>query len=197
VRLAIEQQAKWRDAGSEVGISARVFPRNVHDPHLLSTITELLATHGLPTRNLTLLADEATAVSPGAAEFLRAASSSGVRVGIDDYRPTPESLLMLRSTPFTEIRLAADTTNCLRISTADAEIVRSTIQLAHSLGMTVTAKGVGDEATLDALRDLNCDALTFLRWNHSVESETVGTSLDGAAIQAVLTGSHRPPAGAH
>jgi diguanylate cyclase (GGDEF)-like protein/PAS domain S-box-containing protein len=197
VRLAIEQQAKWRDAGSEVGISVRVFPRNVHDPHLLSAITELLDAHGLPARNLTLMADEATAVSSGADDFLWAASNSGVRVGIDDFRPTPESLLMLRSTPFTEVRLAADTTNCLTMPTADAEIIRSTIQLAHSLGMTVTAKAVGDEATLDVLRNLNCDALTFLHWNHSVEAGSIGASLDGAAIQAVLTGSHRPPAEAH
>ena len=42
---------------------------------------------------------------------------------------------------------------------SDALIVRSTIELAHKLGLTVVASGVEDEATLEQLRELGCDAV--------------------------------------
>jgi EAL domain-containing protein (putative c-di-GMP-specific phosphodiesterase class I) len=59
------------------------------------------------------------------------------------------------------------------------------VELAHAMGMTVTAKGVCDEPTLHMLQELDCDAVTFLQWNDPLPSESLG-SLDCNIFQAVL-----------
>ena len=46
-----------------------------------------------------------------------------------------------------------------RATSDDAAIVRSTIDLAHSLGLRVVAEGVEDDETWALLADLGCDAI--------------------------------------
>jgi diguanylate cyclase (GGDEF)-like protein/PAS domain S-box-containing protein len=185
VRMAVEQQAKWRDSGGEVPIGVLISPRNLRDRSLISTIAELLRAHNLPTGNFTLLAGESAAFAPGASEFFAAAVRAGLRVGIDDYGFTSGALLRLRSSPFTEIRLDAGVTGRLTTSPDDANIMHGMVELAHAMGMTVTAKGVCDEPTLHMLQELDCDAVTFLQWNDPLPSESLG-SLDCDVFQAVL-----------
>lgn len=112
---------------------------------------------------------------------------------MEDHGLDLQSLISLRSAGLTEIRLPADVTSRLIASVDRAEAVRAAIELAHELGMTVLAKGVGDESTLGLLRELRCDAVTFLRWSPPLSLETLATPLDDAAIQAVLIGSAQPP----
>jgi diguanylate cyclase (GGDEF)-like protein len=185
VRMAVEQQAKWRDSGGEVPIGVLILPRNLRDRSLISTIAALLRAHNLPTGNFTLLAGESAAFAPGASEFFAAAVRAGLRLGIDDYGFTSGALLRLRSSPFTEIRLDAGVTGRLTTSPDDANIMHGMVELAHAMGMTVTAKGVCDEPTLHMLQELDCDAVTFLQWNDPLPSESLG-SLDCDVFQAVL-----------
>jgi diguanylate cyclase (GGDEF)-like protein/PAS domain S-box-containing protein len=185
VRMAVEQQAKWRDSGGEVPIGVLISPRNLRDQSLISTIAARLRAHNLPTGNFTLLAGESAAFAPGASEFFAAAVRAGLRVGIDDYGFTSGALLRLRSSPFTEIRLDAGVTSRLTTSPDDAKIMHGMVELAHAMGMMVTAKGVCDEPTLHMLQELDCDAVTFLQWNDPLPSEGLD-SLDCDAFQAVV-----------
>jgi diguanylate cyclase (GGDEF)-like protein/PAS domain S-box-containing protein len=185
VRMAVEQQAKWRDSGGEVPIGVLISPRNLRDQSLISTIAARLRAHNLPTGNFTLLAGESAAFAPGASEFFAAAVRAGLRVGIDDYGFTSGALLRLRSSPFTEIRLDAGVTSRLTTSPDDAKIMHGMVELAHAMGMMVTAKGVCDEPTLHMLQELDCDAVTFLQWNDPLPAEGLD-SLDCDAFQAVV-----------
>jgi diguanylate cyclase (GGDEF)-like protein/PAS domain S-box-containing protein len=191
VRMAVEQQAKWRDSGGEVPIGVRISPRNLRDRSLISAIVALLRAHNLPTGNFTLLAGESAAFAPGASEFFAAAVRAGLRLGIDDYGFTSGALLRLRSSPFTEIRLDAGVTSRLTTSPDDAKIMHGMIELAHAMGMTVTAKGVCDEPTLHMLQELDCDAVTFLQWNDPLPAEGL-SSLDCDVFQAVLGRAAEP-----
>jgi len=56
---------------------------------------------------------------------------------------------------------------------SDALIVRSTIQLAHKLGVAVVAIGVEDEATLNQLRELGCDAVQGFLVSRPLSAEDV------------------------
>jgi diguanylate cyclase (GGDEF)-like protein/PAS domain S-box-containing protein len=185
VRMAVEQQAKWRDSGGEVPIGVLISPRNLRDQSLISTIAARLRAHNLPTGNFTLLAGESAAFAPGASEFFAAAVRAGLRVGMDDYGFTSGALLRLRSSPFTEIRLDAEVTSRLTTSPDDAKIMHGMVELAHAMGMMVTVKGVCDEPTLHMLQELDCDAVTFLQWNDPLPSEGLD-SLDCDAFQAVV-----------
>jgi predicted signal transduction protein with EAL and GGDEF domain len=174
VRMAVDQQAKWRDSGSEVPIGVRIWPLNLRDRSLISTVVELLREHKLSTDNFTLLADESMAFAPGSSEFFEAAIRAGLRLGIGDYSFTSGALLRLRASPFTEIRLDDEVTSLLTTSPGDATITHGMVELAHAMGMTVTAKGVRDEPTLQLLYELGCDAVTFLPWNDPLPAAGLG-----------------------
>ncbi len=88
---------------------------------------------------------------------LRQLAGMGARIAIDDFGTGYSSLSHLRLLPVGELKIdksfvlgAADDAN-------DAAIVRSTIGLAHSLGLLATAEGVETDGALDLLRDAGCD----------------------------------------
>ncbi len=188
-RLAVEQMAAWRGSGSEVPLSIAVSERNLRDPELVSTIVGLLHQHGLPADGLTLLATQDTALAPAAGAFFTAASEAGLRLAIDDYGTGSVSLLRLHTMPFTEVRLATSLTSRLGSGADGRAVVQAIIAMAHALGMTVTAKGVGDEPTLTLLGELGCDAVSFLRWSQPLAGDAPAAAIDGAALHTALTGS--------
>jgi diguanylate cyclase (GGDEF)-like protein/PAS domain S-box-containing protein len=188
-RLAVEQMAAWRGSGSEVSVSIAISERNLRDPDLVSTIAGLLHQHGLPADSLTLLATQDTALAPGAGAFFAAASEAGLRLAINEYGTGSVSLLRLHTMQFTEVRLATPLTSRLGSEAGGRAVVQAIIAMAHALGMTVTAKGVGDEPTLTLLRELGCDAVSFLRWSQPLPADAPAAAIDGAALHAALTGS--------
>jgi EAL domain-containing protein (putative c-di-GMP-specific phosphodiesterase class I) len=78
-------------------------------------------------------------------------------LAIDDYGTGYSSLAYLRRLPVHELKIDKSFIVGMAHNSDDAVIVRSTIDLAHNLGLTVVAEGVEDEATLDRLRALGCD----------------------------------------
>jgi len=84
-------------------------------------------------------------------------SKLGVRLSLDDFGTGYASLLTLRRLPFDEIKIDRSFVGGIGFDADDAAIVRSTIDLAHSLGLRVVAEGVEDPATWSTLEDYGCD----------------------------------------
>ena len=84
---------------------------------------------------------------------------AGVTVAIDDYGSGLSSLAYLKQIAADELKLDRSLVCDLARSARDALLVRSTIDLAHGLGMSVTAEGVEDETTLAVLTGLGCDTV--------------------------------------
>ena len=70
----------------------------------------------------------------------------GERLSIDDFGTGHSSLAYLQQLPIDEIKIDRSFVTHLASVTSDAVIVRSTIELAHNLGLTVVAEGVEDES---------------------------------------------------
>jgi EAL domain-containing protein (putative c-di-GMP-specific phosphodiesterase class I) len=81
----------------------------------------------------------------------------GERVAIDDFGTGHSSLAYLQRLPIDQIKVDRSFVMQLASVASDAVIVRSTIDLAHNLGLTVVAEGVEDEVALDMLIDYGCD----------------------------------------
>ncbi len=88
---------------------------------------------------------------------LCALAQLGVRLSIDDYGTGYSSMAYLRRLPVDELKVDRAFTLGMTTSKNDAIIVRSAIDLGHSLGLNVVAEGVEDQATLSALTDDKCD----------------------------------------
>ena len=81
----------------------------------------------------------------------------GFGLAIDDYGTGYSSLAYLKRLPVNELKIDRSFVMGMVSDTSDAVIVRSTIDLAHNMGLSVVAEGVEDEATLRRLRELGCD----------------------------------------
>jgi EAL domain-containing protein (putative c-di-GMP-specific phosphodiesterase class I) len=81
----------------------------------------------------------------------------GIGLAIDDFGVGYSTLMQLRQLPFTELKIDRFFVDDAPTSKDSALIVKSIIELAHGLGLTVTAEGVETEEQLRLLRDLGCD----------------------------------------
>ena len=92
-----------------------------------------------------------------AVAVLASLRATGVGVSVDDFGTGNASIEYLAKLPATEIKIDRSfITDILEDPRAEA-IVRSTIDLARNLGLTVVAEGIETEAVLNHLISLGCD----------------------------------------
>jgi diguanylate cyclase (GGDEF)-like protein len=156
---AIAQCAAWRRDGLAMNVSVNISARDLSDPELPDRFGAMLQKHGCASSWITLeLTESAILDDPdNALENLQRLHDLGCRLAIDDYGTGYSSLAYLRRLPVHELKIDKSFIVGMAHNSDDAVIVRSTIDLAHNLGLTVVAEGVEDDATLDRLRALGCD----------------------------------------
>ncbi|MET8601005.1 putative bifunctional diguanylate cyclase/phosphodiesterase [Streptomyces althioticus] len=161
LETALGQVAAWRSQGLFVPVAVNVSPRDVHSPGFAGSVAARLARHGVPAGALQLEITEHVLLEDPtrAADTLNALTGHGVKMSLDDFGTGYSSLVHLRRLPVSELKIDRSFVARLAVDTEDAEIVRCTIDLAHSLGLLVVAEGVEDDETWERLRDLRCDAV--------------------------------------
>ncbi|WP_333737490.1 putative bifunctional diguanylate cyclase/phosphodiesterase [Streptomyces sp. IBSBF 2806] len=158
---ALAQVARWRAQGLYVPVAVNVSPRDVHTPGFAGSVAARLARHGVPAGALQLEITEHVLLEDPqrAADTLNALTGHGVKMSLDDFGTGYSSLVHLRRLPVSELKIDRSFVARLAVDPEDAEIVRCTLDLAHSLGLLVVAEGVEDDETWERLRDLGCDAV--------------------------------------
>ncbi len=89
--------------------------------------------------------------------MLEAFADMGVSISIDDYGSGLSSLAYLKQIRGDELKLDRSIVADVTGSQRDALIVRSTIDLAHSLGLKVVAEGIETDACFSVLAGMGCD----------------------------------------
>lgn len=161
LETALRQVASWRAGGLRFPVAVNVSPRDVHTPGFAGSVAARLARHGVPASALQLEITEHVLLEEPqqAAATLAGLTGHGVKMSLDDFGTGYSSLVHLRRLPVSELKIDRSFVARLAIDNQDAEIVRCTIDLAHSLGLLVVAEGVEDDETWERLRDLGCDAV--------------------------------------
>jgi diguanylate cyclase (GGDEF)-like protein/PAS domain S-box-containing protein len=156
---AIGQCRTWQDNGLEITVGVNLSMRNLHDPELVDLVAQLLKTHGVSPAMLKLEVTESAVMTDPkrALDTLVRLRAIGVEVAIDDFGTGHSSLSYLKQMPVEEIKLDRSFVRDMGTNKNDFTIVRSTIKLAHDLGLRVIAEGVEDQATWDLLVGLGCD----------------------------------------
>ncbi|MYY08273.1 EAL domain-containing protein [Streptomyces sp. SID4919] len=161
LEIALGQVARWRAQGLRVPVAVNVSPRDVHTPGFAGSVAARLARHGVPPSALQLEITEHVLLEDPqrAADTLAGLTGHGVKMSLDDFGTGYSSLVHLRRLPVSELKIDRSFVARLAFDNEDAEIVRCTVDLAHSLGLLVVAEGVEDDETWERLRDLGCDAV--------------------------------------
>ncbi|MFE4370483.1 putative bifunctional diguanylate cyclase/phosphodiesterase [Streptomyces sp. NPDC056835] len=146
-------------------VSVNVAVRQVWDSDLVADVAEILAETGLAPQLLQLeLTESAVMGSAGRPlQALQALSDMGVRIAIDDFGTGYSNLAYLSRLPVSVLKLDGSFVRGFRYdegvhpSPADETIVEALIQLAHRLGLTVTAECVETSGQAARLQRIGCD----------------------------------------
>jgi EAL domain-containing protein (putative c-di-GMP-specific phosphodiesterase class I) len=159
VRQALRQCAAWGAAGHHVQVAVNVSPRSLLDRELVTAIDAALTETALSAAHLKLeITETAIMVDPAAAlEVLNQLAARGIALSIDDFGTGYSSLAYLRRLPVGEVKIDRSFVHTMVRENGDRAIVRSTIDLAANLDLTVVAEGVEDRETLEELARMGCD----------------------------------------
>jgi diguanylate cyclase (GGDEF)-like protein len=161
LELSLDQVRRWRDSGRQLSVAVNLSASSLVDADLPQRIWEHLCARQLPADALELeiTEDFLMADRVRAREILTELRRLGIRVAVDDFGTGYSSLAYLRELPIDELKLDRSFVQPMADDPKAAAIVRSTIDLAHSLGMTMVAEGVEDEYSATQLALSNCDTV--------------------------------------
>lgn len=158
---ALEQCYKWHQAGVNITVSVNLSPQSLLDPELPDMIAGMLAAHDVPNSHLVLEITETAMMADmeRTLEILTRLSHMGVSLSIDDFGTGFSSLSYLSKLPVSELKIDKSFVLEMAEDKSNAVIVRTTIDLAHNLGLTVVAEGVETEELMQRLKEMKCDTL--------------------------------------
>jgi EAL domain-containing protein (putative c-di-GMP-specific phosphodiesterase class I) len=159
LRAAAAQLAHWAREGVAIRVAVNVSAIDLAGPAFAADVERILAASGVPASQLTIEVTESALLrSPDKAiATLNALRSSGIRLSVDDYGTGQSTLSYLKRLPVHELKIDRSFISEIATNPSDEIMVRSTINLAHELGLEVVAEGIEDEASLNVLRKLGCD----------------------------------------
>lgn len=159
LRTALAQLAALQQQGYDLTMAVNLSVRNLHDMDLPASVLALLAETAVAPKNLTLeITENAVMANPSdGLTILTNLDHMGVKLAIDDYGTGYSSLAYLKRLPVDKLKIDKSFVMDMEENENDAVIVRSTIELAHNLGLKVIAEGVETRGAWDTLDILGCD----------------------------------------
>ena len=156
---SLDQVVLWRAGGRMLSVAVNLSASSLVDLELPDRVHQLLVNRGLPASALELEITEDFLMGDRerAREILTQLRTLGIRVAVDDFGTGYSSLAYLRELPIDELKLDRSFVQPMAEDPRAAAIVRSTISLAHSLGMRLVAEGVENEITAGHLALSGCD----------------------------------------
>ena len=147
------------DEGLQLRLSVNLSTRDLLDLDLPQKFAALLARHGVPAAAFCLEITESAIMDDPqrALATLDALSAMGFKLSIDDFGTGYSSLAYLKRLPVDELKIDQSFVRNMQSDRDDEMIVRSTIDLAHNLGIMVVAEGVETAEAWNLLRELKCD----------------------------------------
>ncbi|MFD9105640.1 putative bifunctional diguanylate cyclase/phosphodiesterase [Streptomyces virginiae] len=204
LRTACRQARRWQieqPSDTPVFVSVNVAVRQVWDSDLVGDVAEILAETGLAPQLLQLeLTESAVMGSAGRPlQALQALSDMGVRIAIDDFGTGYSNLAYLSRLPVSVLKLDGSFVRGFRYdegahpNPADETIVEALVQLAHRLGLTVTAECVETAGQAARLRRVGCDTGQGWLYSRAVAPDVIARMI-GRRVEAAAPTQPDEPA---
>jgi diguanylate cyclase (GGDEF)-like protein len=159
LKSAQEQMEVWHKDGFDLDVSVNLSAADLGDPELPELVRKRLTGATSLASRLVLEITESAVMreTASAIRVMEELRHDGVRFSIDDFGTGYSSLAQLKRLPVDEIKIDKSFIIDLKRQTDDEVIVRSTIELGHSLGVKVVAEGVETADGWEMLRQMGCD----------------------------------------
>ena len=158
---AVRQQRTWDEAGINMTMAVNISARSLTSRStLLASLEQVQRTSDIKPDSFILELTESALIESEAPRLLARMHDMGIKLSIDDFGTGYSSLSYLKRLPVDEIKIDKSFVTSLAGRGEDEDdpvIVRSIIELAHNLGLTVVAEGVEDDVALERLGKYGCD----------------------------------------
>jgi diguanylate cyclase (GGDEF)-like protein len=172
---ALAQQRAWRLSGNVVPVAVNIAPASLLDTRLPDEINALMQRYDTRPDQLELEITEDTLMRDPerALQVIARISELGIGFSLDDFGTGYSSLAQLRRLPVNTLKIDRSFIMNMSDNEEDANIVRSTIELGHSLNLSVVAEGVEDPADLRKLEQYGCDVVQGFHLGRPIPPEQV------------------------
>jgi EAL domain-containing protein (putative c-di-GMP-specific phosphodiesterase class I) len=158
LRTILRQWLDWRDEGIDIAIAFNISALSLQHLDFPDLVERMCRALGVPTDRLVLeLTEGATQPLVKLMDTLTRFRIKGIGLAIDDFGTGYSSLMQLRQLPFTEVKIDQAFVADIARSRDCRLIVRSITDLAHGLGLSVTAEGVETVEQLRLVHEVGCD----------------------------------------
>ena len=164
LRMACKNFKEWKNEGlmgprSRVAVNISI--HQLRRGNLINSVTRVLSETGVEPVELELEITESTVMDnpKSAIEILTELRAMGIQIAVDDFGTGYSSLMYLKQLPISSLKIDRGFVADIGKDKNDEAIVIATINLAHSLGLSVTAEGVETVEQAAFLRTFACDQL--------------------------------------
>jgi diguanylate cyclase (GGDEF)-like protein len=173
--LALRQCREWQERGVAPTVAVNISARDLLDSQFPLEVEALLRAWDIDPQQLELEISERTALTdlPRARAILAQLSELGVQLSIDDFGTGNSSLDYFRRLPVASVKIDRSFVIGMLDSEDDAAIVRSTVFLAHDLGLRVVAEGVESAEANQWLAELGCDLVQGYYFGRPMPAEAI------------------------
>lgn len=156
---AIRDMRRWGEQGLMIGVAVNISAGLLTSDSFPEKALALIAQSGMPANQLTFEVTESAQFedTDKAIAILNTFRAAGIQISMDDYGTGQSTLNYLKLLPVTELKIDRSFVQHAHVDVGDAMLVRSTVQLAHELGIKVVAEGIEDAACLAFLKGIGCD----------------------------------------
>lgn len=159
LRRVAQDASHWHASGLNIGVAINLSALDLSRPELIDEISDAFSDWPLPMSSITLEVTESALMDDPetALETLGRLRDLGVTLSVDDFGTGYSSLSQLRKLPVQELKI--DKSFILKLNTEpqDQLIVKSTIDMAHGLGLKIVAEGIENHETWHILKNWGCE----------------------------------------
>jgi diguanylate cyclase (GGDEF)-like protein len=184
LHLALADKRRLRDLGYAQPVAINLSARNLMDGRFLSHLEQAIVAYDLPHEEVELeLTETALMHDPDSSvALLQVIAAMGVNIAVDDFGTGYSSLAYLRRLPLSALKIDRSFVMGMAGNSQDATIVRSTIALAHGLGLKVIAEGVESGEALAMLKEMGCDQAQGYHLSYPLPLDELLVWLNQAAL---------------
>lgn len=170
---ALLQYREWKQRGIDTSIAINLSTRDLQDPDIAIRISSLLAEYQISSKRLELEITESSIMHDPirALDALEHIAAMGVNITIDDFGTGYSSLSYLKRLPANTVKIDKSFVIGMVQDPNDAAIVRTSVDLAHNLGLKVVAEGVETQAVMQLLIEQGCDSAQGFYFSRPVSAD--------------------------
>ncbi|HRE43016.1 MAG TPA: EAL domain-containing protein [Terricaulis sp.] len=162
---------KALDAPGDFMLAVNISPSQVRDQWFPEKVLRTLRETGFPAQRLEIEVTESAMIGDvqRAKTALMSLKNQGVKIALDDFGTGYSSLFLLRELPIDKLKIDRSFVSTLTADRENATIVGALVGLGKALGLTVTAEGVEDQDTAEALAAMNCEFVQGYLYGAAIE----------------------------